>query len=737
MSTVISLASATRSLWKVTLSTFAVLGLALSLVVTGPPAKAQAADARNFDPGLIITDSLFYNGTSMSAGEIQDFLNQRLKTCLIGTPPYLPGAPSPSGSGNTIASNCLKDFRQTTSSRPADAYCSGYAGQPNESAAQIIEKVGRACGISQKVLLVMLEKEQSLLTDSWPVTRQYNYALGMNCPDSGPNNSANCDSASAGFSLQLYLGARQLKVYKGNPSSFNYKPFQNNTIQWHPNAGCGTSQVYIQNWATAALYIYTPYRPNQAALNAGWGTGDACSSYGNRNFYLYYASWFGAPVPPANVDPLGNIDSVVAVPGGIKIRGWAIDPDTPNAIDIHVYSGGIGHARTADAYRPDVGQVYPGFGDGHGFDTFVPFSASGRQEVCIYGINQGPGSNSLIGCRGFDAVPGGPPSGEITTASGQDGVLTVSGWAVDPDSMDTVNVRVTLAGTSETIAAGQGAPTPPAHFSHLGANHGFTFSTPKSAGTYNVCLVAVNIGVGSDTPIGCRDIKVTSKPIEDKGLLPFGSLDSINVSAGKVNVSGWAIDPDTTDSITVKTTIDSQEHSFLASNERRDLLPYYPKYGAAHGFSFDVTDVSGNRRVCVKAVDTGGRGETELGCKNVTIPPATTQPPPTVTDKGRMPFGSLDSVNVSPGKVNVSGWAIDPDTAAPVDVHAYVGAKGFSFPAELQRSDLAQVYPDYGGNHGFSYDVFGLSGPQTVCLYAIDNGNTGNTLLGCKNVLIP
>lgn len=256
------------------------------------PTPAEAAVA-GFNPGNIIDDGNFYNGNAMSTSEVQSFLNQRLATCLIGKPPYMPGALSPSGSGNIIANNCLKDYRQTTSSRPSDAYCSGYVGTPNESAAQIIVKVGQACGISQKVLLVMLEKEQSLLTDAWPVTRQYNYALGMNCPDSGPGNSANCDAASAGFGMQLYLGARQLKVYKGNPNSFNYKPFQNNTIQWHPNASCGTSQVYIENWATAALYIYTPYRPNQAALNAGWGTGDSCSSYGNRNFYLFYTSWFG------------------------------------------------------------------------------------------------------------------------------------------------------------------------------------------------------------------------------------------------------------------------------------------------------------------------------------------------------------------------------------------------------------------------------------------------------------
>ena len=58
----------------------------------------------------------------------------------------------------------------------------------------------------------------------------------------------------------------------------------NNTILYNPNASCGSSNVFIQNGATAALYSYTPYQPNQSALNAQYGLGDACGAYGNRNF---------------------------------------------------------------------------------------------------------------------------------------------------------------------------------------------------------------------------------------------------------------------------------------------------------------------------------------------------------------------------------------------------------------------------------------------------------------------
>ena len=49
----------------------------------------------------------------------------------------------------------------------------------------------------------------------------------------------------------------------------------------------------LENRATVALYVYTPYQPNEAALAAGSGTGDYCSSYGNRNFYNYFTKWFG------------------------------------------------------------------------------------------------------------------------------------------------------------------------------------------------------------------------------------------------------------------------------------------------------------------------------------------------------------------------------------------------------------------------------------------------------------
>src|SRR5690606_20162047 len=89
--------------------------------------------------------------------------------------------------------------------------------------------------------------------------------------------------------------ARQFKKYSRDSHQYNHRAGYNNNVRYHPNAGCGSSTVFIQNQATAGLYNYTPYQPNAAALNDLYGEGDGCSAYGNRNFWRIYSDWFGAP----------------------------------------------------------------------------------------------------------------------------------------------------------------------------------------------------------------------------------------------------------------------------------------------------------------------------------------------------------------------------------------------------------------------------------------------------------
>jgi uncharacterized protein YgiM (DUF1202 family) len=273
-------------LFKVVSSASAVIVAAAMLTVAGPLPAAHAAALPDsiVDGGFIISDEEFFDGDAMTAEQIQEFLDARVKKCSTG-------------------STCLKDFTETHPDKAADKYCSALVGGEAETAATILNKVAIACGVSPKVLLVMLQKEQSLVTMTNPSKSRYDRAMGYACPDSGPNNTANCNTAYYGFANQVYHAARQMQVYTQNPTLFNYRPGRTNTIKWHPSTECGTSRVYIQNQATANLYIYTPYRANVAALAAGTSTGDGCSSYGNRNFYNYYVSWFAPEVAPESGAP--------------------------------------------------------------------------------------------------------------------------------------------------------------------------------------------------------------------------------------------------------------------------------------------------------------------------------------------------------------------------------------------------------------------------------------------------
>jgi hypothetical protein len=273
----------------------AALLLTSGIVATAPNQSAAAAVSSDFNPGNIISDEQFFNGSAMSAAEIQSFLVAQVPTC-------------------RSSYACLSTYRQTTPTITGTAgRCDTYVGQTNESAASIIARVGSACGISQKALLVLLEKEQSLVTSSTSSQGRFESATGMGCPDTAP-----CDSGYGGFMYQVYYAAKQFKIYAGNPTYFNHIAGRVNNVRYSPNASCGSSQVLIANQATAGLYNYTPYQPNAAALNNLYGTGDGCSAYGNRNFWRIYSDWFGSPTAGSALVRTEANPSVFLISGSIK-----------------------------------------------------------------------------------------------------------------------------------------------------------------------------------------------------------------------------------------------------------------------------------------------------------------------------------------------------------------------------------------------------------------------------------
>jgi hypothetical protein len=97
--------------------------------------------------------------------------------------------------------------------------------------------------------------------------------------------------------------------------------------------------------------------------------------------------------------PFGSLDVVGATATGVFVAGWAIDPDAPNSIEVHIYvDDRLVRGVIAGRSRSDVAAAYPQFPSDHGYEATIELGA-GPHLVCTYGINEGPGTNALLGCR--------------------------------------------------------------------------------------------------------------------------------------------------------------------------------------------------------------------------------------------------------------------------------------------------------------------------------------------------
>lgn len=320
-----------------------ILLLALTLIFAATPLvfpleQAAAVSGGDWQAGRIIDDGIFTDQNAMSPIQIQQFLDSQMPSCdTHGTQTVSyyynnnPGAPHVSsqsfdGATHVTSTRALYSYRtgtnfatdgtvkpisvpdaddpwytQHTWFRCLNAYYENpsneqdnYANRPTpaggESAAQIIWIAAQNNQINPRVILVTLQKEEALVGDDWPFQSEYNSAMGAYCPD-----TAACDPAHAGFAAQVNDGAALFRYYLNNMNQpwWTYKKPGNNSVLFSPDGSCGSSNVFIQDTSTAALYTYTPYQPNPAALNNLYGTGDGCSAYGNRNFWRYFNDWFG------------------------------------------------------------------------------------------------------------------------------------------------------------------------------------------------------------------------------------------------------------------------------------------------------------------------------------------------------------------------------------------------------------------------------------------------------------
>ncbi|MEI7498625.1 MAG: hypothetical protein WCK11_05105 [Candidatus Falkowbacteria bacterium] len=190
---------------------------------------ATSTDVTGFNPHYIIDDAEILDYTAMNLDEIQNFLNNK---------------------GGFLATYQTNDPN----------------GVPM-SAAQIIYDRAVTNKVNPKFLIVLLQKEQSLIEKKSPSQTQLDWAVGYGCFDGSP-----CNPRWQGFWKQVNSASLQFRDYMDNPQLYNYQPNQTYTVS---NTGREPMVVIPQNLATAALYNYTPHVYN-----------------GNFNFFTIWQRYF-------------------------------------------------------------------------------------------------------------------------------------------------------------------------------------------------------------------------------------------------------------------------------------------------------------------------------------------------------------------------------------------------------------------------------------------------------------
>jgi len=134
--------------------------------------------------------------------------------------------------------------------------------------------------VSPRIILIYLQKEQSLITRTTRNDDALRTAMGYGCPDSG-----GCNSKYAGFTNQVDAASWQLRYNYERAQGRGFYDYQVGQVLPINDSGgycgsyCGLYQVTLTKRSTASVYRYTPH-----------------VFYSAYNVWKLYNTWFGGQV---------------------------------------------------------------------------------------------------------------------------------------------------------------------------------------------------------------------------------------------------------------------------------------------------------------------------------------------------------------------------------------------------------------------------------------------------------
>ena len=416
------------------------------------------------------------------------------------------------------------------------------------------------------------------------------------------------------------------------------------------------------------------------------------------------------PSAQAAVDhsPQGRTEALAAVPGGVNVRGWAFDPDSPMAVvTVYLWIDGTLRAIQANQPRPDVGAVYPGTGTNHGFNSTVRLP-EGTHNVCPVLANVGAGANKDLPCVVVTIAD--TPLGRAEKLGAVPGGITVSGWTFDPDLPTTaLTVALSVDGRASTVLANLARADVAAAYPAAGARHGFTATFRLAEGAHRVCAVATNISYGVDKTLACSNVTVIDSP--------RGRVDAIAQAPGGLRVTGWTYDPDVpTAALVVYVYINGKLHGIRADQARADVAAAFPVAGANHGFGTTFPLPEGTYSVCAVAGNLSYGASRTLACTTRTL--------------RFTPTTVITSFSQTATGVRITGWSEDPDTAAPIQVRVNDNGRQYS---QLTANLAGATHT----GHNFVVTPTLRSGYHALCVFGLNVAfGTGNGPAACRTLVL-
>lgn len=214
---------------------------------------------------------------------------------------------------------------------------------------------------------------------------------------------------------------------------------------------------------------------------------------------------------------------------------------------------------------------------------------------------------------------------------------------------------------------------------------------------------------------------------------------------GRLYVSGWAFDPDSSQPVQIGVTRNGNR-LYTWTADGTGPVPQHPDRTPIR-WAGRLEDIEGRdpMQFCFTALNIGPGADTPMGCYTVA---------------GEAPVGWWDSVSSSPGLMRLTGWTFDRDLAPPYNVQVYVDGRWWATrQTAFTRSDVVATWSDptgfriitkengrgyaLGQGSGFDVSVAMPAGDHVVCLSSEDMvegraaGPWGGTSLGCQMVSIP